>query len=177
MNDELFQEEENSEQGGNRASRVRTRALYAPRKCRGGDAAGGVSWRMKDGRARRVSRVVTNPAPLNPRDFFVFKPVSRPARFTGDGYVGANAGNSANRAVSTSNYKLTTTTTATFFHASLDIDFAIEIYRNRGSGYFHLESAGPGMKKSSSFPKLERRKGRRIDNEGTGTVSPAARDR
>lgn len=30
-NDELFQEEESSEQGGNRASRVRTRALYAPR--------------------------------------------------------------------------------------------------------------------------------------------------
>lgn len=31
MNDELFQEEENRGQGGNRASRVRTRALYAPR--------------------------------------------------------------------------------------------------------------------------------------------------
>lgn len=159
MNDELFQEEENSEQGGNRASRVRTRALYAPRKCRGGDAAGGVSWRMKDGRARRVSRVVTNPAPLNPRDFFVFKPVSRPARFTGDGYVGANAGNSANRAVSTSNYKLTTTTIATFFHASLDIDFAIEIYRNRSSGYFHLESAGPGDEKMFLSPEIREEEG------------------
>lgn len=159
MNDELFQEEENSEQGGNRASRVRTRALYAPRKCRGSDAAGGVSWRMKDGRARRVSRVVTNPAPLNPRDFFVFKPVSRPARFTGDGYVGANAGNSANRAVSTSNYKLTTTTIATFFHASLDIDFAIEIYRNRGSGYFHLESAGPGDEKKFFSPEIREEEG------------------
>lgn len=114
---------------------------------------------MKDGRARRVSRVVTNPAPLNPRDFFVFKPVSRPARFTGDGYVGANAGNSANRAVSTSNYKLTTTTTATFFHASLDIDFAIEIYRNRGSGYFHLESAGPGDEKKFLFPEIREEEG------------------
>lgn len=99
------------------------------------------------------------PGPLNPRDFFVFKPVSRPARFTGDGYVGANAGNSANRAVSTSNYKLTTTTTATFFHASLDIDFAIEIYRNRSSGYFHLESAGPGDEKKFFSPEIREEEG------------------
>lgn len=32
MNDELFQEEENSEQGGNRASRVRTRAYFMHRE-------------------------------------------------------------------------------------------------------------------------------------------------
>lgn len=62
---------------------------------------------MKDGRARACSIRGNKPGPLNPRDFFVSKPVRyhEPARFTGDGYVGANARNSANRAVSTSNYK------------------------------------------------------------------------